>query len=166
MLPKSNIDLKCFDEAICLKLNGIHLAPVLKTLKELKKAGVWLEITNLLIPEWTDNLQIIQKMCQWLVENGFEDTPLHFSRFYPSYKLNNLPATPVETIERAYETAKSAGLRYVYPGNVPGHVNDNTHCHACGRRLINRMGYNVTANHIHNGCCEFCNMLIPGRFSS
>lgn len=164
VMDAANIDLKCFDESICLKLNGIHLAPVLKTLKELKKAGVWLEITNLLIPEWTDNIHIIKKMCQWLVENGFEDTPLHFSRFYPTYKLSNLPPTPVETIERACQTAKSAGIKYVYPGNVPGHEADHTYCHVCGRKLITRLGFSVTDNHISNGCCEYCGMLIPGRF--
>lgn len=166
VIDAANIDLKCFDESICLKLNGIHLAPVLKTLKELKKAGVWLEITNLLIPGWTDNHEIIRKMCQWLIDNGFEDTPLHFSRFYPAYKLSHLPPTPIETIEWACETAKSSGIRYVYPGNVPGHKAEHTFCHACGKRLITRSGYNITANHIRNGCCEFCGMLIPGRFSA
>lgn len=164
-MDAANIDLKCFDELICQKLNGIHLAPVLKTITGLLKAGVWLEITNLLIPKWTDNPETIKKMCQWLFENGFKDTPLHFSRFFPTYKLNDLPATPVQTIERACDIAKAEGLSFVYPGNLPGHYADNTFCPSCGNKIIERDGYNITSYNIENGWCKFCKTIIPGRYS-
>ena len=94
------------------------MQPVLNTLKTLKKAGVWLEITNLLIPEWSDNLDMIKTMCSWLVDNGFNDTPLHFSRFFPTYKLLQLQPTSEKTLFKAREIAKKAGITYVYIGNL------------------------------------------------
>lgn len=164
LMDAANIDIKVFDDTICQKLNGIRLAPVLKSLQALQKAGVWLEITNLLIPGWTDNLQIIEKMCHWLVENGFSDTPLHFSRFFPTYKLANTLPTPIVAVEKAYEIAQLAGLKYVYPGNVPGHEAENTLCPACNKKVIERQGYYVRTYDLMNGCCRFCGFTIPGRF--
>lgn len=163
-MDAANIDLKGFDDSTYQKLNGIHLSPVLKTLIELKEAGVWLEITNLLIPEWTDNPNTTEKMCMWLIENGFEETPLHFSRFFPTYKLKNLAPTPIKTIENACEIAKAAGIKFVYPGNLPGHEADNTWCPSCNEKIIGRNGFDVTAYNLVNGCCRFCGTKIPGRF--
>jgi len=91
VMDAANIDLKSFDDAIYRKLSGGHLAPVLRTLKVLKEEGVWLEITNLVIPTWTDDLDMIKRMCDWLVQNSFQECPLHFSRFNPLYKLTQLP---------------------------------------------------------------------------
>lgn len=166
VMDAANIDLKVFDDSICQKLNGIRLAPVLKTLTALKEAGVWLEITNLLIPGWTDNADTIEKMCHWLVENGFANTPLHFSRFYPTYKLLDVPPTPLKTIEMACEIAKSAGLKFVYPGNVPLHDADNTFCPSCNKKAIERQGYNLTGCYLVNGGCQFCGFAISGRFEN
>jgi pyruvate formate lyase activating enzyme len=166
VMDAANIDLKVFDDSISQKLNGIRLAPVLKTLIALKNAGVWLEITNLLIPRWTDDFETIEKMCRWLVENGFTDTPLHFSRFYPTYKLMDVPPTPLATIEKAYDIAKSAGLKFVYPGNVPGHETENTYCPSCNSKVIERQGYNLSGFHLKKGCCRFCGLSIPGRFEN
>ena len=96
------------------------MQPVLDSLKVYKEMGIWLEITNLVIPTWTDKMDEIRMMCKWLSENGFENTPLHFSRFYPIHKLEQLPPTPVEILMNAAKIATDEGLKYVYTGNVPG----------------------------------------------
>jgi pyruvate formate lyase activating enzyme len=165
VIDAANIDLKSFDDDIYVRLNGGRLAPVLRTLKVFKEEGVWLEITNLVIPSWSDNLEMISKMCEWLAENGLQDCPLHFSRFNPLYKLNQLPMTPVSTLERAREIALKAGLRYVYIGNVPAHWGENTYCHKCGKLIIERRGFAILANHLTSGKCEYCGEAIPGVWS-
>lgn len=119
-LDAANIDLKVFDESTHMKLTGATLKPVLDTLRMLKSEYVWLEITNLLVPGYSDDPVKIQEMCHWLVINGFSDTPLHFSRFFPNYKLPETKPTEVETVHRACEIAKKSGIRYVYAGNMPG----------------------------------------------
>ncbi len=165
VMDAANIDLKCFDDDIYQKLSKGHLAPVLRTLKVFKEEGVWLEITNLLIPTWTDNLSMVEHMCDWLVQNGLNECPLHFSRFNPLYKLTQLPLTPVATIERAREIAIKAGMQYVYVGNVPGHQAENTYCHKCGKMLIERRGYQILSNNLEQGKCRFCGARIPGVWS-
>jgi len=165
VIDAANIDLKSFDDDIYVRLNGGRLAPVLRTLKVFKEEGVWLEITNLVIPSWSDNLEMIRKMCEWMAGNGLQDSPLHFSRFNPLYKLNQLPMTPVSTLERAREIALKAGLRYVYIGNVPAHWGENTYCHKCGKLIIERRGFAILANHLTSGKCEYCGEAIPGVWS-
>jgi pyruvate formate lyase activating enzyme len=165
-LDAANIDLKCFSEDTYGRLSGGKLAPILQTLKVLKEQGVWLEITNLVIPSWTDNLEMIKKMSDWLVANGLSDCPLHFTRFSPLYKLTQLPLTPVSTLERARELALNAGMRYVYVGNVPAHLAENTYCHKCKKLIIERRGFAILANHIVGGKCEFCSEKIPGLWNS
>lgn len=162
VIDAANIDLKCFDEKTYLKLNGGKLQPVLDTLKILKEEGVWLEITNLIVPTWTDDLDMIKRMCEWLSNNGFNDYPLHFSRFHPMYKLTRLPVTPVETLNKAHKIAKEAGLKYVYIGNVPGHDSQNTFCPKCNKKIIERRGYYILSNHIEEGQCKFCGEKIAG----
>ena len=161
-LDAANIDLKSFSEDIYARLNAGKLAPVLRTLKILKDEGVWLEITNLIIPTWTDDFEMIEKMCKWLKTNGFEDTPLHFSRFRPMYKLTQLPATPVSVLTKAREIAINTGLHYVYIGNVPGSKAQNTYCPSCGNLLIERRGYVILQNNIENGKCNKCKTHIAG----
>ena len=165
-LDAANIDLKTFDDDTYTKLSQARLAPVLRTLKILREEGVWLEITNLIIPGWTDNLDTIGKMCRWLCENGLSDAPLHFSRFTPLYKLTQLPLTPVSTIDRARELAKKEGMQYVYVGNVPGHDGENTYCHHCGKLLIERKGFAILANHLEKGTCMYCREKVPGVWSA
>ncbi len=163
-LDAANIDLKSFSNSTYQKLNGGTLDPVLRTLKVLNEEGVWLEITNLIIPNWTDDLDMIKKMAKWLYDNGFENTPLHFSRFHPEYKLQNVPPTPVETLTRARKIALEQGLKFVYIGNVPGHDGEHTYCPNCNKLLIERKGFLIIQNHIKNGKCEYCNTEIPGRW--
>ncbi len=166
VIDAANIDLKSFDPAIYRKLNGADLAPVLRTLKIFHEEGVWLEITNLVIPSWTDDLSMIGKMCDWLVANGLQDCPLHFSRFTPLYKLSQLPMTSVSTLDRARDIALRAGMRYVYVGNVPGHAAESTFCPHCGATVIHRRGYVVDAKGLKNGACASCGTTIAGRWET
>lgn len=161
-IDAANVDLKSFSNEIYLKLNGGKLEPVLNTLKVLAEEGVWLEITNLIVPSWTDDFNMIKEMCDWLVDNGLREYPLHFSRFHPMYKLTQLPSTPVNVLNKAYEIAKKAGIKYVYIGNVPGSKAQNTHCPRCDNILIERKGYFILQNNIENGMCKLCNEKISG----
>jgi len=161
-IDAANIDLKSFRNDIYEMLNAGTLQPVLDTLIFLKDNGVWLEITNLIIPDWTDDFEMIKQMCDWLAENGFADYPLHFSRFHPLYKLAQLPATPAETLVKARKIAMDAGLNYVYIGNIPGTDAQNTSCPKCKKLLVERKGFTVTKNIIINNKCPFCGAMIAG----
>lgn len=166
VIDAANIDLKSFSNDIYLKLNGGTLQPVLDTLITMKKEGVWLEITNLVVPSWTDDLEMIKRMCGWLAEKGFADNPLHFSRFMPMYKLAHLPPTPVNILQRARETAEKEGLKYVYIGNVPGADNSTTFCPGCKKAVVERRGYSVLQNNIQEGKCRFCGNPVAGIWKS
>lgn len=160
----ANIDLKSFSNEIYEMLNAGTLEPILNTLKILKEEGIWLEITNLVVPDWTDDFDMIKKMCAWLAENGFEDTPLHFSRFHPTYKLQKLPPTPRSTLMKARETGFSEGLKYVYVGNIPGTDAENTYCPNCNKLIIKRKGFSILENHIVDARCAYCETKIAGRW--
>jgi len=161
-LDAANIDLKSFSETTYLKLNSGKLAPVLRSLQVLKEEGVWLEITNLVIPGWTDNLSEIRKMCEWLVSNKLHDCPLHFSRFTPLYKLTQLPSTPASVLQKARAIALEAGMKYVYVGNIPGTDMENTYCPKCHKLLIERKGFRIVQNLLKSGRCPACGTMIDG----
>jgi len=162
VIDAANIDLKSFKNSIYLKLNAGKLEPILRTLKILNEEDVWLEITNLIIPGWTDDFDMIREMCDWLYKNGFADNPLHFSRFQPLYKLTQLPPTPLATLTKARKIALDAGIKYVYIGNVPGTEAENTLCPDCNKTLIKRRGYRILSNNVKNGKCEYCDEPIAG----
>jgi len=162
VMDAANIDLKGFDDDVYLKLNSARLAPVLRTLQVFREEGVWLEITNLVVPTWTDDLDVIRKMCDWLAAHDLQDAPLHFSRFTPLYKLSQLAPTPVATLEQARAIALKAGLRYVYIGNVPGHEAENTYCPRCSTLVVERRGFTVVTMAVKNGRCPKCGEKIPG----
>jgi len=157
-----NIDLKAFSESTYLKLTGGKLQPVLDSLKLIKDMGVWLEITNLVVPDWTDNPDDIRAMCRWLSENGFKNTPLHFSRFYPLHKLEQLPATPVGILNSAHQIATEEGLKFVYTGNLPGNEISNTRCPSCNTEVVVRQGFRVVSNTLQDGKCNKCGNVIDG----
>lgn len=161
-LDGANIDLKTFDANIYRQINKVELKPVLKTLKILRDADVWLEITNLVIPGRTDNMDTIRRMCEWLVENGFANTPLHFSRFHPTYRLPDGPPTPFKTLKQAKQIALDSGIKHVFIGNVPGTEDEHTFCPQCGKRLINRHGFSASDIRITDGLCDYCGAEIPG----
>ena len=162
VIDAANIDLKSFTESTYLKLTGGKLQPVLDTLKIYKDMGVWLEITNLVVPTWTDKTEEIRQMCRWLSNNGFNKTPIHFSRFYPTYKLEQLPPTPVEILNKAAQIAAEEGLIYIYTGNVPGSEISDTKCPFCKSTLIIRQGYRIAANDLKAGKCNKCGKVIEG----
>ncbi|MGC1121845.1 MAG: AmmeMemoRadiSam system radical SAM enzyme [Candidatus Methanofastidiosia archaeon] len=164
-LDAANVDVKSFDEEIYHELNSGMLQPVLNTLKVLKEEGVWFEMTNLVIPTWTDDLDMIREMCQWLYENVGPDYPLHFSRFHPDYKLQHLPPTPVEVLRKARTIAAEEGLHYVYIGNVPGIEEQNTVCPSCQKVVVERKGFFIAQMHVHQGVCEFCGETVAGVWS-
>ena len=162
VIDAANIDLKCFDDELYRKLNGATLKPVLQTLKNLKDSKVWLEITNLIIPGWTDDLEMIRNMCSWLAYEGFNDVPLHFNRFTPAYKLNSLNITPESILKEAKRIAIENGLKYVYIGNVYGHDNTCTFCSKCGELLIKRFKEVSLIGLSDKGICMNCNEAIAG----
>ena len=162
VMDAANIDLKSFDAAFYRRVAGGELEPVLETLKTLRAAGVHLEITNILIPTLNDDPGMVREMCEWIANDLGPDTPVHFSRFYPLYKLANLPPTPVSTLNEARATAKAAGLRHVYVAKVPGHEGENTICPGCEEIVIRRMGFVVEEMRLADGKCDRCGESVPG----
>lgn len=164
LIDAANIDLKSFDPSFYREIVGGSLDPVLSTLKQLRHSGVHIEITYIVIPTLNDDMKKIGQMCQWLVDELGQDVPIHFSRFYPLYKLSSLPRTPVSTLNNARETALKAGLNFVYIARVTGHEAENTFCPGCKKTVIKRVGFVVDENHIKDGKCAWCQRGIPGRW--
>jgi len=162
VMDAANIDLKGFTETFYRDLCNGELSPVLETLKTLKKEKVHLEITNLVIPSMNDEMSVVKEMCLWINKELGPDTPVHFSRFYPLYKLRSVPPTPVSTLDKVRGAALSAGLEYVYIGNIPGHEAENTFCPKCKKRVIQRTGYMVGETQVKAGKCRYCGKPIPG----
>ncbi len=166
-LDAANVDLKSFDEKTYKTLNTGKLGPVLNTLKTLKKMGIWFEVTNLVVPTYTDDLDMIARMCDWLLENLGPDYPLHFSRFHPAHKLTHLPPTPVRFLVEAREVARKAGLHYVYIGNVRGVPDaETTFCPGCGKPVVERDVFSVTALRVEQGKCSYCGTPIAGVWTA
>ena len=160
-LDGMHIDLKSFDETVYENLNAGKLKPVLDTILAAKKRGVWVEIVNLVVPQWTDDLPMIRKMCVWIRDNAGKDTPLHFSRFFPLYQLAHLYPTPEDILIKAKQTAQEEKLQYVYVGNVPD-IDSSTCCPVCKNLLIERDGYLVKVKGMNGGKCGKCGLEIPG----
>ncbi|MBI4834637.1 MAG: AmmeMemoRadiSam system radical SAM enzyme [Planctomycetes bacterium] len=161
-LSAVKIDLKSFSDEFYRKICGGQLQPVLDTLLTLKKIGIWFEIVTLIIPSLNDSEGEIEKMCLWIKENLGTNIPLHFSRFTPTYKLTNLPQTPVSTLVKAYNIARTTGLNFVYLGNVSPHDYESTYCPNCKTTLIKRTAFDVKTISLKNGKCSSCQTSIPG----
>ena len=159
----ANVDLKSFDDRIYRTLNSGSLQPILDTLVALKERGVWSEITNLVVPTYTDKPEMIRRMCGWMLDTLGPDVPLHFSRFHPRHKLAHLPPTPPDFLQQAKAIAVSAGLHYVYIGNIRGIKDaETTFCPACNKPVIERTIYTVTTRNLKDGKCRFCGEPIAG----
>lgn len=156
-LDANNIDVKGFSEEFYQKVCGGRLQPVLETAKLMKKSGVWVEITTLVLPTLNDNEETFEGIAKWIYENLGPETPWHVSQFCGSisWRLQHLPDTPVETLEKAIEIGKKVGLKYVYIGNIPGHKAENTYCPKCGTLAINRVNYFIH-RYDKNGKCPKC----------
>ena len=165
-LSAVKVDLKAFTEEFYKKYVSGRLKPVLETLELLVALGMYTEIVMLLLPGLNDSTGEIRQMCKWVRSSLGPDVPVHFSRFHPNYKMKNLSATPVSTLERARHVAVDEGIHYAYIGNVPGHEYESTFCHGCGKKLIVRYAYKIIENHVSDGKCEFCGVDIPGVWKS
>ena len=161
-LDAANVDLKAFDERFYRQITGATLKPVLATLRILREAGVWLEITNLIIPGLNDDLAMVRRMATWIRTELGAETPLHISRFHPQYRMRNLPPTPTEALLRCRREARDAGLEYVYIGNQAGEHAESTFCPLDGTLLIRRYGFAIQENFLKEGRCPVCTHTIPG----
>jgi len=165
LMDAANVDLKGFSEEFYWKLSGGHLEPVLDTLRWLaEESDVWLEITNLVIPQANDSGDEIARMCDWIVESLGPDVPVHFTAFHPDFRLTDRDSTPPSTLSGAWEIARRAGLRYVYTGNVHDPRHQSTLCPGCGRVLIERNGYDLGTYALKGDRCADCGARIAGRF--
>jgi len=157
----ANIDLKGFSEEFYKNWAGGSLQPVLDALEEMhRKPGFWLEITTLVIPGINDSDEMLEAEFDWIVSHLGADVPLHLSAFHPACEAMDIASTPVGTLVHAAELAKSAGIRFVYLGNV--RMNADTVCPSCGATLISRAGYSVSIKALTNGRCGQCGECIPG----
>ncbi len=162
VLHAVKIDLKAFTESFYEKLVAGKLQPVLDTLVLLKSLGMWTEIVYLVVPTHNDSPEELKALCKWIVSELGPDTPLHFSRFYPQYRLKNLPPTPISTLNVARSIALDAGIHYCYIGNIPGHEGEHTYCPSCHQTLIKRIGFKILENKLVHGTCPSCHTSIPG----
>lgn len=163
-LHAANVDLKAFNDDFYKKICGARLEPVKDTIKNMRSAGVWVEVTTLIIPGYNDDPEELEALARWLADVDAE-MPWHISRFHPTYKLTNAPVTPTDTIARARESGLRAGLKYVYSGNIWGDVGEKTFCHNCGRVLIDRVGYSIVKNNLELGKCPDCGIDASGLWS-
>ncbi len=165
-MDAANIDLKAFTEEFYYKLTGGHLRPVLETLEYVRhETDTWLEITTLLIPGHNDSDREINDMTRWVVDTLGPDVPIHFTAFHPDWKMMDVPPTPAETLTRARRIAMDNGVRYAYTGNVHDEEGGSTYCHGCGKKIIGRDWYVITAWHLtDDGKCEFCGTECAGVF--
>ncbi|MCC6550647.1 MAG: AmmeMemoRadiSam system radical SAM enzyme, partial [Ignavibacteriaceae bacterium] len=164
-ISAANVDLKAFSENFYHKLTLSHLQDILDTLLWLRnETDIHLEITTLLIPGENDSDEEIQRMCGWILGNLGDEIPLHFTAFHPDYKMLNKKSTSPTVLKRAYALAKSAGLKYVYTGNIHWDEGQITFCPSCGKELVKRTWHNVKVNRVRNGKCDGCGCIIAGKF--
>ncbi len=165
VLDAIKIDLKGFSEDFYRKASDAELAPVLRSIRQIGRSDVHLELVNLVVPTLNDSETMLSELATWVAGEIGPDVPVHFTRFHPDYQLLNLSPTPVKTLERAREIAMRAGLHYAYVGNVPGHPGNNTYCPQCGAAVIERDGLFVTRFGLVGGACPACKHAIAGVWS-
>ena len=144
-------------------------APIYDSLLEMKRKGVFIEITNLIVPDVGDDMDALKRLAEWVADNLGKDTPFHLLRFHPDYRMLNFPSTPISTLERMAGEARRTGLKYIYIGNVWGHRLENTYCPRCGKLLVKRKGFFVEEVHLtKDGRCPYCgekiNIVLPKKW--
>jgi pyruvate formate lyase activating enzyme len=160
-LDAMNIDVKSFSNDFYKSTCKAKLDPVLRTCELAKELGIFIELTYLVIPGRNDAEEEISKFCKWVVDSLGDETPVHFSRFHPDYKMKDSIATPMSSLKKAYEIANEVGIKYIYLGNVPHGDYENTYCPSCGELLIERLGFSTRAHHISGGKCPKCGTEAP-----
>ena len=163
-IDAANVDLKSINHEFYRKEIQGELEPVFATLKELKAMGVWIEVTNLVIPTVNDSTDELKELCEWVISNLGNETPIHFSAFHPNYKMTDKPRTSVEKLEQTRDIARDMGVKYVYVGNVYSDAL-NSYCPNCGKLLIKRSWMGTTKNYLEDSSCPKCDTKIDGRFS-
>jgi len=157
-LDAANVDLKAMSDDFYHDVCGASLQPVLDRIKQYYELGIWIEVTTLIIPGYNDNAEELKQIAEFIADID-KGIPWHVTAFYPTYKLNNAPPTPLSTLKLAYQIGKDEGLQYVYQGNV-GH-GENTYCPSCGKLVVKREYFNI-GNKIENNKCPFCGEKIKG----
>jgi len=161
-LDAANVDLKSFSDDYYKKICKAKLQPVLDSIQYMKKLGIWVEVTTLVVPGENDSDQELTNIAQFIAGVG-KDIPWHISRFHPDYQFIDHPATPIETLRKAREIGKKEGLRYIYLGNV--FEGNDTHCYSCNELLIKRTYFSVDEFNIEDGKCPSCGSKIDGVWS-
>ncbi len=164
-LDAIKIDLKGFDETFYRNVCSAELRPVLRSIQQIAKSKVHLEIVNLVVPTLNDSDRMLKALVDWVAGELGPDVPIHFTAFHPDYQLLNLPPTPVSTLEKARDMALAKGIHYPYVGNIPGHPGDNTYCPFCSKVVIRRKGYFILEMALKDGHCKFCGKPISGVWS-
>lgn len=160
-LDAANVDLKSFDEDFYRKICGAKLQPVLDNIRLYRELAIWVEVTTLIIPGYSDDKKQLRAIAEFIKGIG-EDIPWHITAFYPAYKLPDVPPTTIESLRRAREIGIKAGLKYVYEGNVPGEGGENTYCYHCGEAVITRFRFEIRENKLTEGKCPKCKNQIDG----
>ena len=160
-LHAANVDLKSFSDKFYKEQCGAKLEPVLRTLETMKRMGIWLEVTTLLIPGLNDSPEELMRLAGFLVSLD-PNIPWHISRYHPTYRLTDIPPTPSKSVRKARDLGYKAGLNYVYTGNLPGDEGEKTLCHNCGELLIDRVGFRVVRNRVEKDRCLGCGIRVPG----
>ncbi len=165
-MDAANVDLKAFTEEFYAKTTLSHLEPVKETLEWLaRETGVWVEVTNLLIPGLNDAEDETRALARFVRDRMGPDVPLHLTAFHPDYKMRDRPRTPARTLSRARAIALEEGLRYVYTGNVHDPEGETTFCPGCGARVLEREGFAVVRARLRGAACAACGARIAGRFA-
>lgn len=160
-LDAANIDLKSFSEDFYHEVCGAKIQPVLDNIKLYKELGIWIEVTTLIIPGYSDDENQLKEIAKF-IKNVGEDIPWHITAFSPAFKLQDVSPTPVDSLRKAREIGLKTGLRYVYEGNVPGEGGENTYCYNCGELLIKRYGFEIIKKRLIDGRCPECKTRMDG----
>jgi pyruvate formate lyase activating enzyme len=163
VIDAANVDLKSFDDRVYRRLCGARLAPVLDGLVAMRTAGIWLEVTTLVIPGLTDDRDGLRTLAGWIVEALGPETPWHVSRFFPAHRMLDVPPTPLATLADAAAIGRAAGLQHVYVGNAPELGLEATTCAGCGEALLERHGYRTVRHLTPDGTCPRCGRALAGR---
>jgi pyruvate formate lyase activating enzyme len=156
------ITLKGFTEQFYVNVLGAHLKPVMDNLVTIRESGRWLEVPILLVPGYNDDMDLIKQQVTWIKDYLGEETPVHFARLEPKWKMANLPRTPQKTLEDAREVGLEAGLKFVYIANLPGHEGNSTFCPNCKKIVIQRLGFLTKGMYMNKAACKFCGAKLPG----
>ena len=161
-LDAANVDLKAFNDDYYREQCGARLQPVLDNLKQMVSLGIFVEVTTLMVPGLNDNPDELKQLAGFISEELNPATPWHISRFHPTYRLTDRGPTPVKTLAMARDIGQSAGLQFVYTGNVPGDSGENTFCPGCGEMIIERWGFRLGNVRVKDGACSLCGQSIAG----